>query len=193
MQPIPSFESVVSNISTAIMRNDLNKVHDLFAFAHEHFDATDEKQWKRLCTLPLDTAAMYGFLDCILYVLPLSWLDQTTPSTIKNLEKSVLNAAKKGNFIPIYAIDNHMPLSENAIEQLLVVASGIKNTQAVAYFYNRCTPENVVRRLRGKKDILFLEDYHSAEKQRQIAEKQQQLLEKAIEQSTHVQRQKSKM
>lgn len=193
MQPIPSFESVVSNISTAIMRNDLKKVQDLCAFAHAHFDSTDEKQWNRLCTLPLDTAAMYGWVDCILYVLPFSRLDRITPSTIKNLEKSVLKAAKTKNFVPIYNIDNHIPLSQTVVEQLLVLACGFKNTEAVAYFYKRCDPENVVRRLRGTKDILFLEDYHSAEKQRQNAEKQQKLIEKSIEQSTHLQRQKSKM
>jgi len=189
MQPIPSFESVVNAINIAIMRDEFHNVQHLFAFAHEHFDRTDEKQWKRLGSEPLESAAGYGRIDMLQYLLPHSSLETLDALhyamtakeweafnflaphySTSQLEQACSWAAQSNRWS---AISHLMPLlkpSTGQLESVLVRASYKKKDIIMKTLYPLCNAEEALKWGRendfSTADLNLLTIYHSSEEQR---------------------------
>lgn len=188
-QPIPSFESVVSAINIAIMRNDLNKAQQLCAFAHEHFDATDETQWKRLRTEPLEAAAGYGRIDILQYLLPYSSLETVdalhyamtskeweafnllTPHySALQLEQVASSAAQFNHWSAIPFLIPLLKHSTGQLEEILARASAQQRDVTMKALYPLCNAEEALQWGRendlSPDDLNLLMVHHSSEEQR---------------------------
>lgn len=207
-----SFESLVSSITIAILRDQFEDMKVLCEQVFARFDTdTDSKHRRNFLKTPLECAAEYGRVECLKYLIDFSNIKDSKALEYALYEKHpacvsaliphydpthfgnlMVQAAHHDKWtIVAQMADLADPQDTEKFQTVLLHASKCKKETIVVDFYTRCDPEQALKHAKNeiyfnKKDIEILVAYHSTEAQRvRIA--------RSVEDLSLVDKRKSKM
>lgn len=187
-----SLERVISCMCISIMRANFEELQALFEVALTQFDLSDttNRFVKALYSQPIETAAIYGHMDALGYLLPHSSFDTIDALTsamsskqwtalqallphysAEQLEEAIAWATRNERWSAVEKITPAITQSCGSLDAILMEAGWKKKHSAMVALYPLCDPEAALQLGRNKNlsqvDLAPLIAYHSSEQQHQ--------------------------